>query len=94
LLLTIFDKHLYLDLYSDNWYVHLERSEAVALLKELIALNLALPFLVDLKPNKQGKFDLIFKGDCDFQALRQFIAEKKLMIVENKERGYFINLKL
>ena len=70
--------------------VHLERSEAAALLKELIVLNLALPSLVDLKPNKHGKFALILKGDCDIQALRQFMAERKLAIEENKEKGYCI----
>jgi hypothetical protein len=68
----------------------LERSEAVALLKGLIVLNLALPSYVDLEPNKHGKFDLILKGDCDTQALRQFTAERKLNMEENKEKGYCI----
>lgn len=68
----------------------MERSEAVALLKELLVLNLALPSLVDLEPNKHGKFALILKGDYDTQALRQFIAERKLEMEENKEKGYCI----
>ncbi len=66
----------------------MERSEAVALLKELIVLNLALPSLVDLEPNKHEKFDLILKGDYYIQALRRFIAERKLTIEFNKEKGY------
>ena len=68
----------------------MERSEAVALLKELIVLNLALPSLVDLEPNKHGKFNLILKGDYDIQALRRFITERKLAMEENKEKGYCI----
>jgi hypothetical protein len=68
----------------------LERSEAVTLCKELIVLNLAVPYLVDLEPNKHGKFDLILKGDYDIQALRQFIAERKLAMEEDKEKGHCI----
>jgi hypothetical protein len=68
----------------------LERSKAVALLKEMIVLNLVLPSIIDLEPNKHGKFDLILKGDCDTQSFRQFIAERKLELEENKEKGYCI----
>lgn len=68
----------------------LERKEATSLLKEIIGLNLLLPSLIDLEPNKHGKFDLLFKGDCDTQAFKQFIADRKLCVSEDTKKGYFV----
>lgn len=68
----------------------MDRKEAVALLRELIIRNLALPSLVSLQENKHGKFDLVMKADCDSQPLIQFIAEKNLVLTENKKNGYCV----
>ena len=65
----------------------MERREAVALLKELVSNNLAIPSLVALKENRRGKFELFLKCDCDLPLLRQFLAEKNLMLTEDKEKG-------
>jgi hypothetical protein len=68
----------------------LDRQEAVALLKELITLNLALPTVVFLQENKRGKFDLVIKADCNSPQLTKFIAEKNFVLSENKENSYCI----
>jgi hypothetical protein len=68
----------------------LDRKEAVALLKQLAALKLIQPFLVALKENRHGKFDLIVKGDCDIQGLRDFVSERNLMLKEDVKKGYCI----
>ena len=68
----------------------MKREEAVALLKELIMLNLAMPSVVDLERNNHGRFDLIINADCNLPALRQFIAEKKFVLVEDKQKGYCV----
>jgi len=70
--------------------IRLDRKEAVTLLKELIVLELALPSLVSFQENRLGKFDLIIKADCISQQFIRFIAEKKLVLSANKERGYCI----
>jgi len=68
----------------------LERKEATATLKELLGNGFCLPSLVSLKENTRGKFDLILKGDCDSQALKQFIERKNLMVKEDAKKGYWI----
>ena len=68
----------------------MDRKEAVALLRELIILNLVLPSLVSLQENKHGKFDLVIKADCNSQSLIQFIAEKHLVLTLNKKNGYCV----
>jgi hypothetical protein len=67
----------------------LERREAVALLKEIVAKNLAEPSLVDLNESKPGKFDLILKGNFDVLAIKKLIANKDLTAKEDKAKGYF-----
>ncbi len=54
----------------------MERQQAVALLKEIISLDLAQPTAVYVRKNK-GKFELIMKDDCG-PPLQNFIAEKGL----------------
>ena len=68
----------------------MERHEAVELLKQLIAQHLVVPSLVALEKNKHGKFDLILKGDCDTQALKEFLSQRYLIVKENNEKGYCV----
>ena len=70
--------------------VHLNRAEAVALLKELISLNLIQPSLISVEKNASGGFSLIMKVDGDLQGMRQLIAEKNLAMEEDEEKGYCI----
>jgi hypothetical protein len=74
--------------YAGN--VHLDRAEAVALVKELISLHLVQPSLISIEKNTRGAFSLIMKIDGDLQGIKHLIAEKNLAIEEDKEKGYFI----
>lgn len=67
--------------------VHLERAEATALLKQILALNLALPSMVVLNRNKKGAYDLVLRGDCDTQSMKEFVAEQNLAVKWDKEKG-------
>ena len=69
-------------------YVQLDRREAVALLRQLIDNSLAQPSIVSIERNKRGTFNLIIKGDCNLQAIKQFISERKLVLEENNDTGY------
>ena len=64
----------------------LKREEATTLLKQIIALNLALPSMVALNQNKNGGFDLVLKGHFDVQAMKKFAAEKNLTLKWEKEK--------
>jgi hypothetical protein len=61
----------------------LERHQVVALLKEIIALDLAQQTAVYVRENK-GKFELIIKDECN-PPLQNFIAEKGLKWKERKD---------
>ena len=69
----------------------MERKEAIALLRELVDRNLAQPSIVSIDKNERGGFNLVIKDDC--QMIKQFIAEKKLAIKEDKEKGFCIIFK-
>jgi hypothetical protein len=64
------------------------REEAVALLKEMLALNLVTPSFVELYENKHGKFDIKLSLDCDVASLKQFLAERSLTMKKDSEKGY------
>jgi hypothetical protein len=68
--------------------VHLERHQAVALLKEIATHDLAQPTAVYVRENN-GKFELVMKDDCR-PPLQNFIAEKGLKWRVNKEMGVCI----
>ena len=68
--------------------VHLERQQAVALLKEIISLDLAQPTAVYVRKNK-GKFELIMKVNCA-PALQNFINQRGLMWRERQDMGVCI----
>jgi len=64
--------------------VHLDRQEAIALLKELTDLKIIQPSFVAIEKNKQSGFVVIIKGDCDIQALKELVAERNLAIETEK----------
>jgi hypothetical protein len=68
----------------------LDRAEAIALLKELISLNLVQPSLISVEKNSRGSFSLIMKVNGDLQGIRQLTAEKNLAMEEDTEKGYCI----
>jgi hypothetical protein len=65
----------------------LERADAIKLLKEFVALNLASPSFVSVEKNGQGTFDLKMKANGNISAIRQMIAKKNLIIAENQTDG-------
>jgi len=75
------------NLYGD---VHLDRAEAVALLREMISLHLVQPSLISVEKNTRGGFSLIMKVDGDLQGIKRLIAKKNLAMEEDKKKGYFI----
>lgn len=68
--------------------VHLERHQAIALLKEIITRNLAQPTAVYVRENK-GKFELVIKEYCELP-LQNFVAEKGLKWRVRKDLGVCI----
>jgi hypothetical protein len=68
----------------------LERKEATDILREIISLGLAIPSLVSLEVNKQGKFSLEFNGDFNSQAIKDFVESRKLAFKENILKGFCI----
>jgi hypothetical protein len=68
--------------------VHLERDQAVALLKEIITHDLAQPTAVYVRENK-GKFELVMKDECR-SPLQNFISEKGLKWRVRKDLGVCI----
>ena len=71
----------------------MERKEAIALLKQLAVANLVEPFMVALKKNNNGRFEIIMKVECDIQELKQFADKRNLMLKENTKKGYCIIFK-
>ena len=67
--------------------LRLDREEAVALIRKLVELNLAQPSFVSIEKNSQGTFNLTMKPNGNINAIRAFVADKDLIIYENKERG-------
>ena len=68
----------------------MERHEATTLLLEMVRLNLVNPTMVSLTENKQGKFSLVIKSDLDFEALKQFIAQRDLTVKQNVKENMCI----
>jgi hypothetical protein len=63
----------------------LERHQAVALLKEIFALELTQPTGVYVRKSN-GEFELVLQADCS-QALQKFVAEKGLTWRLRKDMG-------
>jgi hypothetical protein len=68
----------------------MKRNEAVALLKELGAERLLRPSSVLVEQRTPDRYQLCFKGDFDFPALRVFVKRYNLEIEENTANGICI----
>lgn len=71
--------------------VHMERQQAVALLKEIVTHDLAQPTAVYVR-EIVGKFELVMKDDCK-PPLQKFIAEKGLKWCIREDMGVCIIFK-
>ncbi len=67
---------------------HLERHQAISLLKEIIVDDLAQPTAIYVRESR-GKFELVMKEECRLP-LQNFIAEKGLKWRTNEEMGVCI----
>lgn len=65
----------------------MDRQQAVALLKEMMALDLVQPSFVTVEKNNRGTYSLIMKPNGNLTEIRAFLADKELMLLENKEKG-------
>jgi hypothetical protein len=68
---------------------HLNRSQVVVLLKEMLALGIVQPSFVSVEKNDHGTFDLTMKADGNLLDMRSFLLYKNLLMTENKEKGTF-----
>jgi hypothetical protein len=66
---------------------HLDRSGAVALLRELIASGLVMPSFVSIEKTPSGSFSLTIENNGNLVEIRAFLSEKTLILAENKEKG-------
>lgn len=69
----------------------MERQQALAILKEIMMLELAQPSAVYVRETK-GKFELVMKDECR-PPLQDFIAEKGLKFRLNKDMGVCVIFK-
>jgi len=56
----------------------------------MVTQNLARPFLVALEEKNHNEFDLMSKGDCGIQGLREFAGERALAVKEDVKKGFCI----
>jgi hypothetical protein len=68
----------------------LDRKEATALLKELMAKDLIDPSWVSISERSPNQFQLQFKNVNDAQKLEAFTRSHNLVIEVNKNRGYIL----
>lgn len=66
----------------------MERREATALLEQLIMNGLVQPSFVSLKRNARVNFDLVIGSEYSCQTLRQFLAQRRLVL--SIEKNYFV----
>jgi hypothetical protein len=71
----------------------LDRHEAVALIKELIGLNLVQPHFISLRENSHAKYDLVVVGNCSSLVLKNFLAQKNLAIKDDSNKGFCVIFK-
>ena len=65
----------------------MERKEAVALIRELIRLNLAHPPFIDIEKNERGTYNIVLKANGDVNQIRAFLAKTGLVLLEDVEKG-------
>ena len=72
------------------WVKHLNRGEAVALVKEIDTSVTARLSLVALTQNGRGKYSLMLAGEYNADELRSLLSEKKLVADEDTRKGICI----
>lgn len=73
--------------------VHLDRKEAIALLRELVTCDLVEPSWVSVEERKPNHFQLQIKCDYNKTELEAYAKKHGLTIIDDKERKYLIIFK-
>ncbi len=63
----------------------MNRKQGIALLKEITERHLVEPSFASIEKNHQGSYNLIIRGDCKIQELKELLAEKNLTIEWDKD---------
>jgi hypothetical protein len=71
----------------------LDRPQAMAMLKELVAHNLVEPSYVNICLRKPDHYQLQLKSDFNTKEIKEFAEKNGLTIEEDKERKYMFIFK-
>lgn len=72
---------------------HLNRLEAMAMLKELVANNLVDPSFVNICERKPNHYQIQIKSDYNRKEIEEYSKKCGLTIEEDKEKKYFLIFK-
>ena len=64
----------------------MNRTEAVSLLKELVSKNFVQPPFVSIEKDDKSTYSLVMKGYGDLTYIRAYLADKDLILFEDKEK--------
>jgi hypothetical protein len=73
--------------------VHLDRQQAMAMLKELVANNLVEPSYVSITERKPNDYQIQIKCDYNPKEIEEYAKKHGLTIEEDRERRYFLIFK-
>ena len=68
----------------------MNRNEAMALLKELIAHDLVEPSWVSIEERRSKHFQIQIKCDYNCKQIEQFVKKNNLIVEEDKEKRYLL----
>jgi hypothetical protein len=73
--------------------VHLDRQQAMAMLKELVANNLVEPSYVHISQKILDQFQIQIKSDYNREGIEEYAKKHGLTIEEDKEKKYLLIFK-
>jgi hypothetical protein len=73
--------------------VHLDREQAMAILKELVAMDLVEPSFVHISEMITNHYQIQIKSDYNREKIEEHAKKQGLIIKEDKERKYLMIFK-
>ena len=70
--------------------VHLDRKEAIDLLKDLIVHDLVEPSWVSIEVRTPNHYQIQIKNNYNRNRIEQFIRDNNLIVEEDKEKRYLL----
>jgi hypothetical protein len=70
----------------------MNRTEAIALLQELVKHNIIHPIFLSLEKNMAAGYDVVINqdlDDCDIMSIKNIIIRKPLVLFEDSSRGCY-----